>query len=103
MYFGAMSIEAELAGGILAFTKIKEQNQRISIIFKDFNAKFLKRAEGHTYFTCNDGLIIGELIQKAIESEERMEVMVHVTTTVPAKLGEEPVAVFMLTLSLKKN
>ncbi len=103
MYFGAMSIGADLAAGILAVGKIKEQNQRISLIFKNFNAEFLKRAEGHTLFSCNDGKKIEELIKKAIESEERVEEIIHVSATVPSKFGEEPVAQFKLTLSLKKN
>jgi acyl-coenzyme A thioesterase PaaI-like protein len=102
MYFGAMSIGADLAGGILAFTKIRQQNQQISLIFKNFNAEFLKRAEGPTYFSCNDGKLIEELISKAIESEERVEDIIHVTATVPSKFENEAVAQFKLTLSLKK-
>ncbi len=35
MYFGAMSIGVDLAGGILAIKKIREQKQRISLIFKN--------------------------------------------------------------------
>ena len=103
MYFGAMSIGADLAAGILAFRKIKEQNQHISLIFKNFNAEFLKRAEGHTYFSCNNGEIIEDLIKKAIESEERVEEEIQVTATVPTEFGDEPVAKFKLIMSLKKR
>ena len=102
MYFGAMSIGADLAGGILAFRKIKEQNQKISLIFKNFNAEFLKRAKGPTFFSCNDGKLIEELITTAIKSEERVEDIVHVTATVPSQFEDEAVAQFKLTLSLKK-
>jgi len=102
MYFGAMSIGADLSAGILAFRKIKEHNQRISLIFKSFSAEFLKRAEGHTLFTCNDGILIEELIRKAIETKERVEEIIHVTATVPSEFGDEPVAQFKLTMSLKK-
>jgi len=102
MYFGAMSIGADLSAGILAFRKIKKQNQQISLIFKNFNAEFLKRAEGHTYFSCNEGVLIEELIKKAIETEERVEEIIHVTATVPLEFGDEPVAQFKLTMSLKK-
>ena len=103
MYFGAMSIGVDLAGGILAVRKIREQKQRISLIFKNFNAEFLKRTEGHTHFICNDGKKIEELIKKAIKSEERVEEIINIIATVPSKFGEEPVAQFKLTLSLKKN
>jgi len=103
MYFGAMSIGADLAAGFLAFRKIQERNQRILLIFKNFNADFLKRAEGHTLFSCNDGDVIEKLINKAIDSGERVEETIGVTATVPSKFGEEPVAQFKLTMSLKKK
>ncbi len=83
IYFGAMSIGVDLAGGILALRKIREQNQQISLIFKNFNAEFMKRAEGHTHFICNDGKKIEELIKKAIESEERVEETLNIIATVP--------------------
>lgn len=102
MYFGAMSIGADLAAGFLAFIKIREQNLRVSLIFKNFNAGFYKRAEDHTYFTCNEGLIIDNLIKKSMETDERVEETIKVKATVPAKFGDEPVAEFSLTLSLKK-
>lgn len=103
MYFGAMSIGADLAAGFLAFMKIREQNQQISLIFKNFNAEFLKRAEGHTLFSCNEGSKIDDLINKTNNSDDRVEELIQVTATVPSKFGEEPVANFKLTLSLKKN
>ena len=102
MYFGAMSIGADLAAGFLAFRKIQERNLRISLIFKNFSADFLKRAEGHTLFSCNDGKIIESLINKAIDSGERVEETIKVTATVPNEFGDEPVAQFKLTMSLKK-
>jgi len=102
MYFGAMSIGADLAAGFLAFRKIQERNLRISLIFKNFSADFLKRAEGHTLFSCNDGKIIESLINKAIDSGERVEETINVTATVPNEFGDEPVAQFKLTMSLKK-
>lgn len=103
MYFGAMAIGADLAGGILAFRKIKEKNQQISLIFKNFNADFLKRAEGPTFFSCYEGKLIEELITKAIDTEERVEEIIQIAATVPSEFGEEPVALFKLTLSLKKK
>lgn len=103
MYFGAMSIGADLAGGMLAYTKIRHQDQQIKLIFKNFNAEFLKRAEGPTFFSCNNGKLIEELVCKADKSGERVEDTVHVTATVPSKFGDEAVAQFQLTLSLKKK
>lgn len=103
MYFGALSIGADCAGGLMAMRFIHQSKQNISLIFKDFEAHFLKRPEGNVHFTCEDGLLIQDLVQRAIHSSERVHLPVHVVATVPSHLGEEPVAQFKLTLSLKKK
>ena len=87
----------------MAMRQIKAENASISLVFKDFKAEFLKRAEGDTYFTCEDGEDILRLVQKSRSSGERENMTVRVTATVPSKLGNEPVARFELTLSLKKR
>ena len=102
LYFGALCIGADAAGGLIATRLLeKVKKGKGSLIFKDFQAKFLKRAEGKTYFTCHDGLKIKEAVQKAEESLERVELPVHIVATVPSLSGNEPVAEFTLTLSLK--
>jgi hypothetical protein len=63
----------------------------------------VKRAEGEVWFTNDDGPLIQDLIARALSSGEREEATVHVTATVPSKLGAEPVAKFELTLSVKKK
>ena len=102
MYFGALCIGADAAGGFIAAKALqKVKNGKGSLIFKDLSAKFLKRAEGRTLFTCNDGLAIKEAVKRAEESLERVDLPVTVIATVPDKFGEEPVAEFVLTLSMK--
>ena len=102
MYFGVLCVGADVAGGIIAarlLTKVKKGKG--SLVFKDFKANFIKRAEGKTIFTCVDGAKIKEAVQKAEESLERVELPVTVIATVPDQFGSEPVAEFVLTLSLK--
>ena len=102
MYFGALCIGADAAGGIIAAEALKKVKKgRGSLIFKDFQAKFLKRPEGKTLFTCKDGLAIKAAVQRAEESMERVDLQVKIIATVPEKFGDEPVAEFTLTLSLK--
>jgi hypothetical protein len=103
MYLGTLCMGADVAAGLIAFRIVQERKERINFIFKDLKAEFLKRAEGDVLFTNNDGPLIQELIRKAVETGERQEATVHVTATVPAKLGDEPVAKFELTLSIKKK
>ena len=101
MYFGALSIGAELTGGLWAINVIKKSGKNVSLIFKDFKADFLKRVEGPAQFRNLQSKDISEFVAKAIETKERMHMTVNVEAFVPSKLGEEVVARFNLTLSLK--
>ena len=102
MYFGALCIGADAAGGLIAAKLLRElPSGKGSLIFKDFQAKFLRRPEGETFFECNAGSLIREAVNRSWESGERVEVPVQIVATVPTKSGVEPVAEFMLTLSLK--
>ena len=103
MYFGALAAGADCAGGLIAMRLIQDEGAKVSLIFKDFHAEFLKRAEGDVHFTCEEGIAIRELVRKAIGSGERENMPVHITATVPSKMGNEPVARFILTLSLKRR
>lgn len=102
MYFGALCIGADIAPGTLAMYLIRRQPAHISMVFKDFQAEFLRRAEGDVDFICDQGKEIAELVALAAASEERVGRQVEVVATVPS-LGNEPVARFRLTLSLKKK
>ena len=102
MYFGVLSVGADVTGGFLAMKSIRKSQSMISLIFKDFHADFLKRAEGDVHFICEDGLEIQNLIDVTEQSGERQNLPVHITAIVP-KISNEPVAKFILTLSLKKK
>ena len=103
MYLGTLCMGADVAAGLIAFKLVAESRERIVFLFKDIKGEFLKRAEDDVVFTNNDGPLIQDLIRRARESGERQEATVHVTATVPSKLGDEPVAKFELTLSVKKK
>lgn len=102
MYFGVLAAGADLAGGLIAMKLIQEGGNDINLVFKDFHAQFLKRAEGDTVFYCEDGQGVADLVRRARESGERVDMPVHVVARVPS-LGPEDVARFTLTLSLKKR
>ena len=102
MYFGALCIGADVAPGAYTMLLIRQQPARISMVFKDFQAEFLKRAEGDVLFTCAQGREIAELVSRAAATDERVEMQLDVLATVPT-LSEEPVARFKLTISLKRR
>ncbi len=101
MYFGALMMGADLAGGLLAFSLIKASKHPVSLVFKDVKASFLKRPDYGVTFHCNDGAIITDTLQKAIETKTRH----HCPLTISATCNEtnEEIATFILTLSLKHN
>lgn len=102
MYFGALAMGAEAAVAVKAVKAIIDSKQKVDYIFKDFSAKFLKRAEGNVHFICDEGPQIIALIQKAIESGQRESETFHSYAIVP-KNGPEKVAEFSVTLSVKRR
>src|SRR3990167_5582776 len=101
MYFGSLAIGADAAGGLLAFHKIMHTGKNISLVFKDFHADFLRRPEQDVFFTCEEGLIIDNLIMETIKTGERVSKPVTITATTTYEGKTEEVAKFVLTLSLK--
>ena len=102
MYIGTMTVGADLVTGLTAMLSIRRSKRKIILIFKDLNATFLKRAEGDTYFTCNIAEEIESAVHEVIRSKDRVNINVPVIATVPDKFGEESVAEFTITLSMKE-
>ena len=69
------------------------------MVFKSFNAEFLKRPEGPTEFICDEGAELDELIDQVIATGERQ----HRKMKARAVVQGETVAEFVLELSLKKK
>jgi hypothetical protein len=103
MYLGTLCMGADVAAGLISFKLMMERKEKVNFIFKDLKGDFLKRAEGDVVFTNDDGAVIQDLMKRALATGERQEATVRVTATVPSKLGDEPVARFELTLSVKKK
>ena len=100
MYFGALAVGADITGGFLAMSPIQKSKRKIVLLFKDFNAKFLKRAESDVHFICKDGLAIKDLVDTAITTQERQNYTLSIIAKTP-KISDDIVAEFKLTLSIK--
>ncbi len=100
MYFGALSVGADITGGFLALPAIQKSGKKINLVFKDFNAKFLKRAESDVHFICKDGLAVNNLVATAIQTQERQNYTLKIIAKTP-KISDDIVAEFDLTLSIK--
>lgn len=102
MYFGVLAVGADVAGGFLAMSKSKQQGEKISLAFKGVNGQFLKRPEGDVHFTCRDGALINDMLAETMKTGERVNQPVTIIATCPTLHGDEPMAEFTLTLSIKK-
>lgn len=98
MYFGALAIGADIAGGIHAFYFAEEYGKKVSFAFKGMSAQFHKRAESDVTFISNDGPKVKLAIEKSIQSGERVndEVSVNAYNT-----SNELVASFVMGVSVK--
>lgn len=103
MYIGALVVGVDLAGGLNAATLIQKRHKKVQLIFKDLTCDFLKRPDGDVWFRNAQGRAVMEAVARADETGERVNLPMHITATVPAKHGEEPVASFTLGLSLKRK
>ena len=103
MYIGAMTVGVDFVTGLTAMTSIKKSKKNIVLIFKDLKSSFIKRAEGETFFTCNHTKEIKAAVKKVVDSKQRVNIEVPIIATVPEKFGDEPVAEFTITLSMKEK
>lgn len=70
MYFAVQAMAAEFTTGALVMYRIKESGKDISMLVAQNKAVFTKKATGRITFTCNQGGLIAEVIQKAIDTNE---------------------------------
>lgn len=100
MYFGALSVGADIAGGIQVFYFSKKMNRKVSFAFKGMNAQFLKRAESDIVFESNEG----QKIQKAMEKSLKEGSRINDSIMVEAKNDSgEIVATFEMIVSVRVN
>lgn len=98
MYFGALSVGADIAGGIQVFYFSKKMDRKVSFAFKGMNAQFLKRAESDIVFESNEG----PKIQKAMEKSLIEGARINDSIMVEAKNDAgEIVATFEMIVSVR--
>lgn len=70
MYFAVQAMAAEFTTGALVMLQIKQSGKSISMLVAQNKSVFTKKATGKIKFTCNQGNLIKETIQKAIDTNE---------------------------------
>jgi hypothetical protein len=102
MYFGSLAVGAELSVAAAAVLAINESKQKIDFVFKDFQMKFGKRADGDVHFICNEVEQVTAMIEQSKSTDERIERKFKGFAIVPSK-SQEPVAEYELTLSVRNR
>lgn len=70
MFWAVQGMAAELTTGVLVMREIAHSGKKISMLVANNKAQFTKKARGKITFTCDEGAIIHQYIEKAIETGE---------------------------------
>lgn len=70
MFWAVQGMAAELTTGALVMSNIRASNKKISMLVVNSNATFTKKATGSIVFSCAQGLMISNAINKTIETGE---------------------------------
>lgn len=98
MYFGSLAVGADIAAGLHAFYFAEQSGVKVSFAFKAVKAEFLKRATSTVTFSSNEGKIVQEVFNEAMESKERVNRWIHVEAK---NTDHEIVATFEMEISVK--
>lgn len=70
MYFAVQAMAAELSTGALVMNEIQKSDKKISMLVAQNKSTFTKKATGKISFTCYDGNLVQDAIQKTIATGE---------------------------------
>ncbi len=93
---------AELSVALKAVQTIQQTGKRIDFLFKDFKCDFLKRADGHVLFICEEADKVAALIHESAATPDRLTRTFKGYAVVETN-PEEPVMKYELTLSVRNR
>ena len=69
-YFACLSMAAEMSTGALCLVHLYKRNPKVSMLVVKVESEYFKKATGRTTFVCEDGLLIRETIERAVQTGE---------------------------------
>ena len=69
-YFACLSMAAEMSTGALCMAHLYKIKPPVSMLVLKVESEYFKKATGRTSFICEDGLVIKETIEQAIQTGE---------------------------------
>ncbi len=97
-YFAVLSMAAEMSTGMLALMMTRDSKPSVSMLVTHLESDFVKKATGITTFSCNDGKLINETIEKTIITGEGQTFN---ATSIGTSLSGEVEAKFLIQWSFK--
>ncbi|NNE78128.1 MAG: DUF4442 domain-containing protein [Pricia sp.] len=70
LFWAVQGMAAELSTGAMVMAQIRQSGKHISMLVANNKANFSKKATGTITFTCKDGHLIKEAIDKTLETGE---------------------------------
>jgi hypothetical protein len=70
MYFATQAMAAELTTGAMVMLHIKNSGKKISMLVANNKGNYSKKAKGRITFTCNQGYLVKEAIDRAVATGE---------------------------------
>ena len=70
MFWAVQGMAAELSTGAMVIDQIEDSGKKISMLVINNTANFSKKAKGKITFTCEDGHLIKEALEKTIATGE---------------------------------
>jgi len=77
-YWAVLGMAAEMASGAMVQMFTHKLSPSVSMFVTGCDGKFIKRAVGITTFVCNDGQLIADTIQKAMDTMEPQTIQSNV-------------------------
>jgi uncharacterized protein DUF4442 len=73
-YFACLSMAAEMSTGALCLVHLYKRNPPVSMLVVKVESEYFKKAIGRTTFTCDDGALIRETIERAVSTGDAQTV-----------------------------
>ena len=99
-YFASLAMAAEMSTGTLALSNIYKRTPAISMLVTKMEAAYFKKANGKTFFTCEDGKEVAVSVDEAVSTGEAKQI---ITKSTGIDKNGEQVAEFLFTWSFKEK
>ncbi|MFL0353691.1 DUF4442 domain-containing protein [Xanthomarina sp. GH4-25] len=78
LFWAVQGMAAELTTGALIINKIEASGKNIAMLLVKNDASYSKKATGRITFECSEGLLVDEVINKAIQTELGEQITLNV-------------------------